>query len=90
MNTDSEGTTRHGYRTAGRYQLESRQLVLRGGILDGQAWTGVVEVGKRVFCGAGEWSREGVYLVTAEVVEVDGVPANVAVPAFAAKATSTG
>jgi hypothetical protein len=83
MASDSDGTTRHGYRTTSRYESGSRHLVLRGGTLDGRAWTGEAEVGRRVFCGDGEWSREGVYLVTAEVVEHDGVAANVAVPAFA-------
>jgi hypothetical protein len=85
MTSDNDGKIRHGYRTESRYQLESRRLLLRGGTLDGQTWDGVVEVGKRVFCGTGEWSREGVYLVTAEVVDVEGTPANVAVPAFAAR-----
>jgi hypothetical protein len=89
MESDNDGKTRHGYRTESRHRLDSRRLVLRGGILDGQNWAGVTDIGKRVFCGTGEWSREGVYLVTAEVVELDGEPANVAVPAFAARATGT-
>ena len=87
MVSGDDGKTRHGYRTEGKYHLDERRLVLRGGSLDGRTWTGVVEVGKRVFCGTEEWSRDGVYLVTAEVVDADGSPANVAVPAFAAKAT---
>jgi hypothetical protein len=49
---------------------------------------GVVGVGKRVFCGEEPWSTAGVYLVTAEVVDDDGQPANIAVPAFAAEGTA--
>ncbi|MFI7587186.1 hypothetical protein ACIB24_08950 [Spongisporangium articulatum] len=72
------------YRTTPAYQLDDRRLVLRGGTLDGQEWTGVVDVGKRVFCGSGEWSTDGVYLVTAQLERAaDGQEANVAVPAFA-------
>jgi hypothetical protein len=41
-----------------------------------------------VFCGEEPWSTAGVYLVTAEVVDDDGKPANIAVPAFAAEGTA--
>jgi hypothetical protein len=75
---------RNDYRTTSAHQMDDRHLTLRGGALDGQSWTGVVAVGKRVFCGTGEWSKEGLYLVTAQIeVGADGVPRNVAIPAFA-------
>lgn len=75
---------KHQYRTTSAHQLDDRRLVLRGGTLDGRTWSGVVEVGARVFCGDGAWSTEGVYLVTAEeIIDDDGRPRNVAVPAFA-------
>jgi hypothetical protein len=74
------------YRTSSAHQMDDRRLVLRGGLLDGRNWVGVVAVGKRVFCGTGEWSTAGVYLVTDEVVvDSEGQSANVAVPAFAAE-----
>ncbi len=76
-------SSKHTYRTTAAYQMDDRRLLLRGGPLDGQRWVGVVAVGKRVFCGTGEWSTDGVYLVTGEVVSDDGEPANIAVPAFA-------
>jgi hypothetical protein len=82
----SEGTsTRHAYRTVSGYQMDDRTLVLRGGIYDGRSWTGVVAIGKRVFCGGDEpWSTAGLYLVTDEIqTDNSGAPANVAVPAFA-------
>lgn len=84
--TGSEGTsTRHQYRTVSGYQMADRTLVLQGGIYDGRQWTGVVAVGKRVFCGGDEpWSTEGIYLVTDTIeTDGDGHPMNVAVPAFA-------
>ena len=82
----SEGTsTRHAYRTVSGYEMDARQLLLRGGIYDGRSWTGVVAVGKRVFCGGDDpWSTAGMYLVTAEIqLDETGAPANIAVPAFA-------
>lgn len=72
-----------GYRTTPNYELDERRLLLRGGALDGRRWVGVVGVGQRVFCGDEPWSTSGVYLVTAETVDDDGRPANIAVPAFA-------
>jgi hypothetical protein len=84
--TEHEDTsTRHSYRTVAGYQMDDRKLLLRGGIYDGQSWTGVVAVGKRVFCGGdAPWSPTGVYIVTDEVVTNDaGEPVNIAVPAFA-------
>jgi hypothetical protein len=66
--------------------MDDRRLLLKGGVYDGRTWVGRVAVGKRVFCGGDDpWSTEGIYLVT-DVVQVldDGLPANVAVPAFAA------
>jgi hypothetical protein len=78
-------TTRGGYRTTSNYELKDRRLLLRGGALDGHRWVGVIGVGKRVFCGGDQpWSPSGIYLVTAETVDDDGQPANIAVPAFAA------
>jgi hypothetical protein len=75
---------KHQYRTTPAHQLDERHLVLRGGTLDGRTWSGVVAVGARVFCGDGEWSTDGVYLVTAEEThDADGRTQNVAVPAFA-------
>ena len=84
--TESEGTaTRHAYRTVSGYQMDDRKLLLRGGIYDGRSWTGMVAVGKRVFCGGDDpWSTAGMYLVTEEIqANPAGEPANVAVPAFA-------
>jgi hypothetical protein len=72
-----------GYRTTSKYELDDRRLLLRGGALDGRRWVGVVAVGQRVFCGDEPWSTSGVYLVTAETVEDEDGPANIAVPAFA-------
>ena len=88
MEPDSRTPTRHQYRTTSAYQLDDRRLLLRGGALDGRRWVGVVGVGKRVFCGEEPWSTAGVYLVTAEVVDDNGKPANIAVPAFAAEETA--
>ena len=63
---------------------DQRHLVLRGGSLDGNSWTGVIGVGARTFCGDGEWAVSGVYVVTAELVtDGEGREANVAVPVFA-------
>jgi hypothetical protein len=65
--------------------MDDRTLLLRGGIYDGRTWTGVIAVGKRVFCGGDDaWSTAGMYIVTEEIVtNDDGQAANVAVPAFA-------
>ena len=41
-----------------------RHLRLRGGPLDGMTWSGVIDVGKRVCCGTGPWSKDCVYVVT--------------------------
>jgi hypothetical protein len=82
----SEGTPlRHQYRTVSGYQMDERKLSLRGGIYDGRSWTGVVAVGKRVFCGGDDvWSTAGMYLVTEELgTNDDGDQVNIAVPAFA-------
>jgi hypothetical protein len=76
-------TVKGGYRTTSQYEMDERRLLLRGGSLDGRRWSGVVEVGKRVFCGDEPWSTSGVYLVTDETVDDDGLQANIAVPAFA-------
>jgi hypothetical protein len=83
---DPEQSTsrRNQYLTAPRHQMDERQLLLRGGAMDGRHWSGTVRVGERVFCGEGGWSTEGMYLVTAEeIVDADGVHRTVAVPAFA-------
>jgi hypothetical protein len=77
------GPAKGSYRTTSNVQWEDRLLVLRGGALDGRRWSGVVRVGDRVFCGDEPWSTAGVYLVTPTVVDDDGRPANIAVPAFA-------
>jgi hypothetical protein len=78
-------STRHAYRTVAGYQMDDRELLLRGGIYGGRSWTGVVAVGNRVFCGGDDpWSTAGMYLVTDEIQpNAAGVPANIAVPAFA-------
>lgn len=84
MDQEIGSSSRNVYRTTSNYETADRRLLLRGGTLDGQSWTGVAGVGKRVYCGGETWSTDGVYLVTAEIeVGDDGVPANVAVPAFA-------
>jgi hypothetical protein len=83
MGQASAATVRGGYRTTSDYEWEARRLVLRGGTLDGRRWVGMIGVGQRVFCGDEPWSTSGVYLVTPEVVDDEGLPANVAVPAFA-------
>jgi hypothetical protein len=65
--------------------MDDRKLVLRGGIYDGRSWTGVVAVGKRVFCGGDDaWSTAGMYVVTDQVETTEsGETVNIAVPAFA-------
>jgi hypothetical protein len=85
MSSDQGSSTKNAYRTSAKYQLDDRRLILRGGSLDGQSWTGVIAVGKRVLCGDQAWSKDAVYVVTPEIeVDAEGVPANVAVPAFQA------
>jgi len=83
MNEPGAGPAKGSYRTTSDFQWEDRLLVLRGGAFDGRRWTGAVSVGERVFCGDESWSTAGVYLVTPEVVDDDGRPANIAIPAFA-------
>jgi hypothetical protein len=83
MGQPSATTTTGGYRTTSDFEWEDRRLLLRGGVLDGRRWVGVIGVGRRVFCGDGPWSTSGIYVVTAETVDDDGRPANIAVPAFA-------
>jgi len=85
MSSDQGSSTKNAYRTSAKYQLDDRRLILRGGALDGQSWTGVISVGQRVLCGDQAWSKEAVYLVTPDVeVGDDGLPSNIAVPAFQA------
>jgi hypothetical protein len=80
-----ETSTRHQYRRTPGYQMDNRKLLLRGGVHDGESWTGVVAVGKRVFCGGdAAWSTEGIYLVTDQVeITGNGEEVSIAVPAFA-------
>ncbi len=60
-----EASTRHEYRRTAGYEMDERKLLLRGGTYDGLYWTGVIGIGKRVFCGGDDaWSTEGMYLVT--------------------------
>jgi hypothetical protein len=62
--------------------LPLRRLRLRGGELDGSTWQAEIDVGYRIACGAGPWSRSRVYVVTSDVVPgPDGSPENIAVPA---------
>lgn len=86
MAQPSAATRTGGYRTTSDFQWDDRRLLLRGGALDGRRWVGVIGVGRRVFCGDGPWSTSGIYVVTAETVDDDGRPANIAVPAFADEA----
>jgi hypothetical protein len=59
-----------------------RHLRLRGGELDGTTWSGVIAVGRRVFAGPGLWSKERVYVVTADTVAgPTGEVESIAVPA---------
>ena len=84
MDPEVETIRRNQYRTAFRHQMDERQLLLRGGAMDGRHWAATVGVGERVFCGEGRWSTALMYLVTAEnVVDPAGVRRSVAVPAFA-------
>jgi hypothetical protein len=66
----------------GRHDEMVRHLRLRGGALDGTTWSGVIDVGKRVCCGTGFWSKECVYVVTNDTTSgPDGQIESVAVPA---------
>jgi len=59
-----------------------RHLRLRGGALDGMTWSGVIDIGKRVCCGTGPWSKECVYVVTNDTISgLGGQVKSVAVPA---------
>jgi hypothetical protein len=59
-----------------------RHLRLRGGALDGMSWSGVIDIGKRVCCGTGFWSKECVYVVTNDTtMSPEGQVENLAVPA---------
>jgi hypothetical protein len=59
-----------------------RTLRLRGGPLDGQTWSGAIDVGGRVWCGTGPWTPSQVYVVTAELVpSPEGREECIAVPA---------
>ena len=74
MNVPSQGD--------GRHDEVVRHLRLRGGSLDGMTWSGVIDIGKRVCCGTGLWSKECVYLVTSDTTRSpEGQVENVAVPA---------
>jgi len=45
-------------------------------------WSGVIDIGKRVCCGTGLWSKECVYVVTSDTTRSpEGQVENVAVPA---------
>jgi hypothetical protein len=66
----------------GRHDEMVRHLRLRGGALDGATWSGVIDIGKRVCCGTGPWSKECVYVVTNDTTRgLDGQVESVAVPA---------
>lgn len=59
-----------------------RHLRLRGGTLDGITWSGVIDIGKRVCCGTGFWSKDCVYVVTDDLTRgPDGQVESIAVPA---------
>jgi hypothetical protein len=74
VNATSEG--------GGRHDEMARHLRLRGGALDGMTWSGVIDIGKRVCCGTGTWSKECVYVVTSDTTSgLDGQVESVAVPA---------
>jgi hypothetical protein len=87
MDHSETSEPRAGYVTHARRQLDERLLLLRGGALDGLRCAFVVSVGQRVFCGDGEWSVDGVYLVTAQTTTESGELRHVAVPAFASSLT---
>ena len=91
MEPNNSTWMRNSYRTTPAHEMSDRRLRLRGGALDGQSCSSVVAVGKRVFCGTGTWSTEGLYLVTAEIeIDADGTPMNIAIPAFAADTAERG
>jgi hypothetical protein len=90
MDQSQNPEPRSGYVTHARRQLDERPLLLRGGPLDGLLCAFVVSVGQRVFCGEGEWSVNGVYLVTAQTTTESGELRHVAVPAFASTLTPAG
>jgi hypothetical protein len=72
----------HGDRPDGRPDEIVRHLRLRSGPLDGMTWSGVIDIGKRVCCGTGAWSKESVYVVTGNTTSgPDGQVESVAVPA---------
>jgi hypothetical protein len=64
----------------GRPDEMVRHLRLRGGALDGMTWSGVIDIGKRVCCGTGVWSKDCVYVVTSDTTRsLDGQVESVAV-----------
>jgi hypothetical protein len=66
----------------GRDDERVRHLRLRGGVLDGMTWSGVIGIGKRVCCGTEPWSKECVYVVTNDTISgLDGQVESLAVPA---------
>ena len=66
----------------GRPDEMVRHLRLRGGALNGMTWSGAIDVGKRVCCGTGFWSKERVYVVTGDTTSgPDGQVESLAVPA---------
>ena len=65
----------------GRHDEMVRHLRLRGGALNGTTWSGVIDVGKRVCCGTGLWSKDCVYVVTGDTTSgPDGQVESLAVP----------
>ena len=83
MYSSKPSDPRSGYVTQSRHQLDERQLLLRGGPLDGLRWAVVASVGQRVLCGDGPWAMERLYVVTAETTDDAGQVRSIAVPAFA-------
>ena len=66
----------------GRPDEMVRHLRLRGGALDGTTWSGAIDIGRRVCCGTGFWSKDCVYVVTSDITTgLDGRVESVAVPA---------
>lgn len=64
------------------YEPKIRRLRLRGGPAHGQTWEGEIDVGRRIACGAGPWTPDGVYVVTSETITAtDGGTESIAVPA---------
>lgn len=63
------------------YEPRIRRLLLRGGPADGLTWEGEIDVGRRIACGTGAWSPDGVYVVTRETTTAaDGQLYSIAVP----------